>query len=292
MNVSEISIRKPVFAWMLMVAMMLFGFLSFREMGVSQLPDVDIPIVNINVTWEGAAPDVIESDVVDTLESAVMSVEGVETITSSIKRGTANITVEFSLSRNLDAAVNDIQNKLSQAQRVLPKNVDPPIVTKTNPEDQPIMWLSVSDNTLSSKDLMTFLRDNVRDRFLTTNGVADVQLSGYIDPNLRIWVDEKKLNSYELTVSDVIDAITMEHSELPSGKLDNNKIEYSVRTLGEAATVEDFSKLSINTRGGAPNYTPIALGKVVRVEDGLADVTRISRVSGLSAVGIGIKKQR
>jgi hydrophobe/amphiphile efflux-1 (HAE1) family protein len=292
MNISEISIRKPVFAWMLMIAMILFGYLSFREMGVSQLPDVDMPVVNINVTWEGAAPDVLESDVVDTLESAVMSVEGVETITSSIKRGSANITVEFNLNRNLDAAVNDIQNKLSQAQRRLPKNVDPPIVTKTNPEDQPIMWLSVTDTTLSPKDLMTFLRDNVRDRFLTTNGVADIQLSGYVDPNLRVWVNEKNLQSLELTADDVINAITTEHSELPSGQLENKKVEYSVRTLGEAESVEEFAKLSINKRGGTPNYTPIPLGRVARIEDGLADVTRRSRVMGIPAVGIGIKKQR
>lgn len=277
---------------MLMIAMMLFGFLSFREMGVSQLPDVDIPVVNINVTWEGAAPNVLESDVVDVIESAVMSVEGVENLTSSVRRGSANITVEFGLERNLDAAVNDIQNKLSQAQRNLPKDVDPPIVSKTNPEDQPIMWLSVTDDTLSTKELMTYLRDNVRDRFLTTNGVADVQLSGYVDPNLRVWVDEKKLQSFELTVDDIINTIQAEHSELPSGKLENQKIEYSVRTLGEAETVEDFAKLSINRRGGAPNYTPIPLGSVVRVEDGLNEVTRKSRVMGVPAVGIGIKKQR
>lgn len=277
---------------MLMIAMILFGYLSFREMGVSQLPDVDMPVVNIGVTWEGAAPDVLESDVIDVIESAVMSVEGVENITSSIKRGSANITVEFSLNRNLDAAVNDIQNKLSQAQRALPKDVDPPIVSKSNPEDQPIMWLSVTDNTLSTKELMTYLRDNVRDRFLTTNGVADVQLSGYVDPNLRVWIDEKKLQSFELTVDDVMNAITAEHSELPSGKLENQKIEYSVRTLGEAETVEDFSRLSINKRGGSPNYTPIPLARVARIEDGLNDVTRKSRVMGVPAVGIGIKKQR
>lgn len=292
MNISEISIRKPVFAWMLMVAMMLFGFLSFREMGVSQLPDVDLPVVNINVTWEGAAPDVLESDVVDTLENAVMSVEGVETITSSIKRGTANITVEFGLDKNLDVAVNDIQNKLSQAQRRLPDNVDPPIVSKSNPEDQPIMWIGISDDTLSQKELMTFLRDSVRDKFLTTSGVADVQLSGYVEPNLRVWVNEKKLNSYELTVADIIGTISSEHSELPSGQLENQSVEYSVRTIGEASNVSEFSKLAVNMRGGSPNYTPIALGKVARVEDGLADVTRRSRVLGVPSVGIGIKKQR
>ena len=275
-----------------MVAMMLFGYLSFREMGVSQLPDVDLPFVNISVTWEGAAPDIIESDVVDILENAVMSVEGVETITSTMKRGSANITVEFGLNKNLDVAVNDIQNKLSQAQRILPTTVDPPIVSKSNPEDQPIMWLGISDSSMKPKELMTYLRDSVRDKFLTTEGVADVQLSGYVEPNLRVWVNDKNLKKKELTVTDIINAISAEHAEMPSGEIHNKKVEYSVRTLGEADSVDEFSKLSINRRGANPNFIAMSLGQVARIEDGLDEVTRISRVMGISSVGIGIKKQR
>ena len=117
MSLSEISIKKPVFAWMLMVAMILFGYLSFREMGVSQLPDVDFPTVNISVSYSGASPEVLESDVVDLIESTMMTVEGVEGISSSIRRGSANVTVDFSLDRNIDQAVNDVQTKLAQTTR-------------------------------------------------------------------------------------------------------------------------------------------------------------------------------
>lgn len=292
MNISEISIKKPVFAWMLMVAMMLFGFLSYRQMGVSQLPDVDMPMINIGISWTGASPEVIESDVVDIVESAVMSVEGVESISSSVKRGGANITVEFSLNRNIDAAMNDVQNKISQTLRRLPKDMDMPTVSKVNPDDQPIMWLAVSAENMERKELMTFVRDQIKDKFLTAEGVADVLLSGYVDPSLRVWVDEKKLSQLQLTVNDVMSTISNEHSEVPGGKLENSKIEFVVRTVGEAETVDEFSKISINKRGGAPNYNPIPLKSVAQIENGLDDISRISRVNGKPSIGIGIRKQR
>ena len=275
-----------------MIAMMLFGWLAFRQMGVSQLPDVDIPVINISLTWEGASPVVVESDVVDIIESAVMSVEGVETITSSVRRGGANITVEFGLDRNIDNALNDIQSKVSQAQRRLPDDVDPPTVSKSNPDDQPIMWLSVTADNMKPRELMAFVRDNIKDKFLTTNGVADVILSGYAEPNLRVWVSDKKLRDYQLTVTDIVNTIDSEHSEKPSGKLENDKQEFSVRTLGEAQSVEEFSKLSINRRGGSANFIPLPLSSVATVEDGLEDITRVSRVMGKTSIGIGIRKQR
>ncbi len=292
MSLSSTSIKNPVFAWMLMVAMMLFGALAFRGMGVSQLPDVDIPNINITVNWEGAGPNVIEADVVDTLESAVMSVEGVQSISTSVRRGNANITVEFALNRDLDKALSDVQSKVSQAMSRLPDDIDAPIVSKVNPDDQPIMWLAVSSDKMTPRELMTYARDNIKDKFLTTDGVADVILSGYVDPNLRIWVDDKKLKEYQLTVSDIINTVSSEHSEVPSGKLENAKTEFSVRTLGEAESVEEFGNLSINRRGSSPNLVALPLSKVARIEDGLADVQRRARIMGKTSIGIGVRKQR
>ncbi len=292
MSLSTTSINKPVFAWMLMVALMLFGALSFREMGVSKLPDVDLPMVNIGVTWAGANPAIVESDVIDILESAVMSVEGVENISSTVKRGSGNITVEFSLTRNLDAAINDIQNKISGVMRRLPKEMDAPVVSKTNPEDQPIMWLGISSKTVPPKELMTYVRDQLKDKFLSIDGVADVILSGYVDPNLRVWLDDKKLEQYQLTVLDIINTIGAEHIEIPSGQLENSKSEFSVRTLGEAKSIDEFSKLSINRRGGTANFVPIPLSKIARIEDGLDDIRRKSRVMGNPSIGVGVRKQR
>lgn len=292
MNLSEISIKNPVFAWMLMVGMILFGYLSFREMGVSQLPDVDFPTVNISVTYAGASPEVLESDVVDLIESTMMTVEGVESISSSIRRGSANVTIDFTLDRDIDQAVQDVQTKLAQITRRLPKDIDAPTVSKTNPDDQPIMWLAVSSENMDDKTLMRFVRDQVKDHILTTPGVADVFLGGYVDPAVRVWVDEKKLNQYQLTVSDVMSTVSQEHSEIPSGIIENEKSEYAVRTLGEVKAVEEFEKLWINRRGGSPNYTPIALKDIAKVEMGLEDVKRKSRVKGKPSIGIGVRKQK
>jgi hydrophobe/amphiphile efflux-1 (HAE1) family protein len=292
MSLSDLSIRKPVFAWMLMLALMLFGFLQMRNMGVSQLPDVDFPTVNISVTYEGAAPEVMELDVIDPIESAVLSVEGVKTLSSSARMGSANISVEFNLDKNIDVAVSEIEARINQARRFLPETIDPPIITKVNPDDRPIMWLAVSSETMSRKDLMAYVRDQLKDQFQTVSGVADVFLGGYVEPNLRVWASTEKLNLYQLTITDVISAIQSEHKESPSGFIEDPLKEKNVRTLGEATSVEEFNELPIIRRGGSPNFVPLFMRDVVNVEEGLADVRRLSRVQGTTAIGLGIRKQR
>jgi hydrophobe/amphiphile efflux-1 (HAE1) family protein len=292
MSLSDVSIRKPVFAWMLMAALIIFGYLSMRRMGVSQLPDVDFPVVNISVIYEGAAPEVMELDVIDPIESAVLSVEGVKTISSNARLGSANISVEFNLNKNIDVAVSEIESKINQAARFLPDSIEPPSIQKVNPDDRPIMFLAVTAPNMSPKDLMAYTRDKLKDKFQTVSGVADVFLAGYIEPNLRVWASNDKLNKLQLTINDVISAIGAEHREAPSGFIEDAQRERNVRTLGEASSVEEFKKLPIIRRGGAPNYVPIFLERVVEVEEGIADVRRISRSNGQNALGLGIRKQR
>src|SRR5688572_28367385 len=144
MKLTEACIQKPVFAWMLMAATVVFGLVAAQRIGVSQFPDVDFPTISVSVNWEGAAPEVVENDVVEALEEALVQVEGVKSISSTARQGSANITVELDLERNVDLALQDVQTKVSQAQRQLPRDIDPPVISKTNPEDQPIMWLGVS----------------------------------------------------------------------------------------------------------------------------------------------------
>lgn len=276
---------------MLMLGLMLFGLLSFQGMGVGQMPDVDFPVLTIEVTWEGAAPEVMETDVVDIIEDAVMGVQDLKEVSSSTRQGQAMITLEFELSRDIDAALQEVQSKLSEAQRRLPKDIDPAIITKVNPDDQPIMWLGVSGNA-SRRDLMEFVENHVKDRFKTVAGVGDIILGGYIERNMRIWVDPKGLDVFQLTVDDIIKAVREEHIEIPAGRLETDQKESNVRAMGEARTVEDFEKIVINYRDGKPIYRPILLSEVARIEDGLADIRRISRVMGKTAVGLGIRKLR
>ncbi|MBI3778275.1 MAG: efflux RND transporter permease subunit, partial [Gammaproteobacteria bacterium] len=292
MMLPEIAIRRPVFAWMLMAALILFGGISAARMGISQLPDVDFPVVTVSVDYPGAAPEVIETNVVDVIEDAVMTVEGVRSVTSTSRYASATISVEFELSRNIADALQEVQNKVAAAQRLLPSDIDPPVISKTNPEDQPILWMSVTSDRHSLRELMRYVKDTLKDRFSSVTGVGEITLGGYVEPNLRVWVAGQALNRYQLAVTDVLNAIQSEHSELPAGQITTGRKEYDVRTLGEAKTAQEFEKIVINQRGGQPIYSRIALNQVATVEDGLDDIRRISRANGVRAVGIGIRKQR
>ncbi len=216
MTLSDLSIKNPVFAWMLMFALMIFGWIGYGRMGVSQMPDIDFPVVNIAVTWEGAAPEIMEAQVVDIIEDAVTSVQGVKQITSSSKLGSATVTVEFELDRNIDSAVQEVQTKIAQAQMRLPKEMDPAIVTKVNPEDQPIMWLALSGD-VPPKDLMMYAQNQLKDRFQTVPGVGEVFFGGLTSRNLRVWLDADKMRAKQITVEDVLAAIGREHAEIPAG---------------------------------------------------------------------------
>jgi len=292
MTLSDISIKNPVFAWMLMFALMLFGALSFSRMGLSQMPDVDFPMVNISVSMEGASPEIMESDVADVLEDAVMSVEGVKEVRSSCRFGRANVTVELDIERDVDIALQEIQSKVSQAQRSLPKDVDPPVISKQNPEDQPILWLAVTYPEGERRAVMDLLKNRLKDAFQTIPGVAEVFLGGYVDRNLRIWVDGERLADRELTVDDILNTLSREHIEVPAGRLETPNREYNIRFMGEAPAVEAFSEIPIASRGGSPLYRVMRLKEVADIEDGLDDIRRIARTNGQSAAGMGIRKQR
>lgn len=292
MTLSDISIRNPVFAWMLMAIIILFGLISLSRLGISQMPDVDFPVVTVRAEYEGASPEVMEVDVVDVLEDAVMTVEGIKALSSVARNEQATITVEFDLDRDIDLAMQDIQNKISQILPRLPGDMDPPMVTKSNPEDNPIMWVSLSGD-VERRFLMKYARDHVKDRLQTISGVSEVILGGYLEPNLRVWINPKKLQRYELTVQDIISAIGEEHIEIPAGRVDTETKEYSLRYFGEASQVEDFKNILIKRRvSGGPIYTRLRLKDVARVEKGLEDIRRISRTNFKSAIGLGIRKQR
>ncbi|HYN40706.1 MAG TPA: efflux RND transporter permease subunit, partial [Thermoanaerobaculia bacterium] len=287
MNITEVCIRKPVLAWMLMAATIVFGGVALSRIGISQFPDVDFPTINVSVNWEGAAPEVIEHDVVEPLEEAVMQVEGVKSLTSSSRQGTASITVELDISRNVDLALQDVQTKVAQAQNRLPRDIDPPVISKTNPEDNPILWIGLS-GPFPRQVIADYARYRLKERFQTVPGVGEVTMGGYLDRNLRIWVDADKLNEKGMTVTDVIAALQREHVELPAGRLETEGREISVRVMGEALNLTALRKISLRDLNGAPVY----LEDVALVEDGFEDERRIARVNGAPAQGLGIRKQR
>jgi hydrophobe/amphiphile efflux-1 (HAE1) family protein len=292
MSLSEISIKRPVFAWMLMSGLIVFGAISFMRMGISQLPDVDYPVVSVNIRLEGAAPEVIETSVVDIIEDAVMSIQSIRSVTSESEDSEGTVTIEFELNRNIDLAVQDVQTRVSSILQKLPKEITSPRIRKSNPEDQPIIMLTLESENYPLKDLMTYTNDRIKNQFTTVAGVGDIGLWGYRDPNLRIWINEQALNNYALSVNDVTNTIQSEHLEGPAGQLEQGERQFNVRTMGEAKTIDEFGNLIIHQRGGQPNYVPIHLNQVARVEEGMADALSITRAMGTPGVALGILKQR
>ncbi len=292
MTLSDLSIKRPVFAWMLMFGLIVFGAISFTRMGVSDMPDVEFPIIALTARYEGAAPEVIEADVVDPLEDVLISIQGIKNITSKSRVGVAEITLEFDLNRDIDAAFQDVQAKISQAQEMLPPAMEPITAMKIAISEFPIMWISVTSDKMKLNDLMVFVKNDIRDRITTVPGVGNLWMPGYLEPNLRVWVDNKALQQYALSINDVVANIQNEHREPPSGRTEYNKKEYSLRTLGEEKDVAKFSNILLNSRGGGPNFNPVPLSRVARVEEGTVDVLQFARTNGAPAVGLGVVKQR
>jgi hydrophobe/amphiphile efflux-1 (HAE1) family protein len=287
MNLTEACIRKPVFAWMIMGATVVFGGVAVSRIGISQFPDVDSPVISVNLTREGAAPEVMEHDVLEPLEEAVTQVEGVVAITSTAQQGAATIAVELDLSRNVDVALQDVTTRVAQTQRTLPKDLDPPVVSKSNPEDQPILWCGLS-GPFAPQLLSDVARYRVKAALQTVPGVGEVTYGGYTDRNVRIWVDAAKLDARQVTVGDVMAALASEHIELPAGLLQTTGREINVRVMGEALDLSTLRRLVVRDVANQPVY----LEDVALVEDGFEDVRRLSRVNGEPAIGLGIRKQR
>src|SRR5438128_1972027 len=293
-TLADISIRNHVFAWMLMASLIGFGLICFtgfggvvRGLGVSQNPDIDFPIVNVQLTYEGASPEIMETDVVDFVEDAITSIEGVKQISSTSRQGSASVNVEFDLARNIDVALQDVQTRVAQAARRLPREMDPPIITKTNPEDQPILWISMSGNRPPTF-MADYIRNVLKPQFQTIEGVGEINLGGYRERSIRVWFDAPRLEAQGLTVQDVAAAIEREHKEVPAGRIETAEREMNVRAEGEAIDLEAFRNLVVAYRQGSP----IRLKDVAVVEDGLEDRRRLARANGDPAVGFGIKKLR
>lgn len=290
MTLSDLSIRRPVFAWMIMFGLIVFGAISFGRLGVSLMPSVDFPILEINVRWEGAAPELLEAELIDPIEQKVIAVEGLKEVRSTVRQGGGSIELEFELDRDVDAAVQEVQAVLSQIR--YPLGVDTPTLRKSSTDSDPIVWIGVAGD-MPLREMVAFVDGFLIDQFQILPGVGEVSIQGSSERNLRIWVDNEKLRQYELTVLDVQEAVAREHAEVAAGYIENQSQEINVRTMGEGITPEQVANILITRRGGQTIYdSTLRIGDVARVEDGLNDVRRIARINGREAVGMAIRKQR
>src|SRR5271170_741842 len=290
MTLSDISIRRPVFAWMLMSALMFFGVICFFHLGVSQLPEATQPVLTIQATWTGAPPEVMETEIVNPIEQAVISVQGIQDVEANMRQGMASIKLTFYTTKDIDAALQETNSKLRSVK--LPDDVLPPTIDKINTDDNPIMWLAVTSTKRSFKDMLTYVDLNLRDRFRVIPGVGDIILGGWRDRNLRVWVDNNKLLANQLTILDIRNTLRLENNETASGYLENNQDQLNVRTMGEAISPEQMGDLLITQRGGQRIYhSTIHLRDVATVEDSLADTRSMARSDGKITFGVGIQKQ-
>jgi HAE1 family hydrophobic/amphiphilic exporter-1 len=222
-----------------------------------------------------------------------MSVDGIQLVQSTSQQGMAQITLQFTLNQDINVALQQVQTKVSQAQKNLPQTIDPPIITKTNPSDQPILWTAAYSEGGSLRDLSLFVRDHLKDRITTIEGVGDVTMGGFVDPQMRIWLNNNEMKKREITVDDIISAVNNEHQLSPTGYQVSQNSETYVRVQSEFKTAEECNNLYIPARSGRPNYARIRIGDVAHCVEGTDEIRRISRFNGIQpTIGLGIIKQR
>ncbi len=252
MNISELSLRRPVLATVMNVIIVLFGIIGFTFLGVRDYPAIDPPNINVRTSYAGANADIIESQITEPLEKAINGIAGIKNITSSSSQGTSSINVEFNLNVDLEAAANDVRDKVSQATRSLPRDLDaPPVVSKADASAESIISMTVRSDTRNQLEITEYANNVLVERLQTIPGVSSIQIWGEKRYAMRIWFDPLKLSAYNLTPGDVEAALTRENVELPSGKIVGNATELSVRTFGRLTTEEDFNNVIIKNVNGA-----------------------------------------
>lgn len=287
MRLSEVSIHRPVLATIMTLALVLFGVLSFTRLSVRQYPDITAPVVSIQTVYPGASARLVETDVTTVLEEALSGIESVKSFTSASREEMSLITLEFELSRDLDDAANDVRDRVFGSRRWLPPGIEEPQVSKASADAQAIMWLSLHSDRFSELELTDYAERHIKDRLAATPGVAAIWVWGARHYAMRVWLDADRLTSRGLTVQDVEGALRNQNVAIPSGRIESDRLEFSVRTRGELQTAEEFNQVIIASRGGYP----IRLEEIGRAEIGAEDDRKLVRLNGSPTVGIGIVKQ-
>lgn len=286
-SLSSISINRPVLAMVFSLVIVLFGFIGFSYLGVREFPSVDPPVISVSTSYIGANSDVVESQITEPLEDAINGIAGIRTISSSSREGRSNISIEFELGVDLEAAANDVRDKVSGAVRNLPPDVDPPVVSKADADSQAIIYLTVMSGKRNLLELSRIAGIYFKERLQTIPGISTINVWGEQKYSMRLWMDPIKLAGLKLTPSDVYQAVNRENVELPSGRIEGQNTELTVRTMGRLNSVEDFNKLIVKEDGD----------QVVRFQDiGYAQLyaendRTLMRRDGVPGVAIAIVAQ-
>ncbi len=251
MNISQTSLRRPVLAIVLNLMIVLFGIIGFRFLGVRDYPAIDPPNISVSTSYSGANSDIVESQITEPLEKAINGIQGVKNISSSSNQGGSRINVEFELGVDLETAANDVRDKVSQAARNLPQDVDaPPVVSKADADAQPIIGITVQSNTRNLMETTEYVENNIIERLQTIPGVSSISIYGEKRYSMRLWFKPDKLQAYGLTTNDIQNALATQSVELPAGKIAGNTTELAVRTFGKLNTEEQFRDLIVKNING------------------------------------------
>ena len=275
-NISELSIKRPVLSTVMMLILLLFGMIGYKFLGVREFPSVDNPIISVNVSYPGANAEVIMNQITEPLEQNINGIPGIRSLSSTSSQGSCRITVEFELSVDLETAANDVRDKVSRAQRYLPRDCDPPTVSKADADATPIMQIGIRSNKRSLMELSEIAELTVKERLQTISNVSSVDIWGEKRYSMRLWLDPVKMAGYGVTPLDVRDAVVAENVELPSGSIEGNKIDLSIRTLGLMHTAQEFNELIIKRDGN----NIVRFQDVGRAEIAPEDMRSIMRKNG------------
>ena len=287
MNISELSIRRPVLATVLTIIILLFGFIGYSALGVREYPSVDNPIISVSCSYPGANADVIESQITEQLEKNINGIPGIRSLSSVSRQGQSRITVEFELSTDLETAANDVRDKVSRAQRYLPRDCDPPTVSKADADATPILMVTIQSAKRSLLELSEIADLTVKEQLQTISDVSSVEIWGEKRYSMRLWLDPAKMAGYGITPMDIKSALDRENIELPSGSIEGNTTELTIRTMGLMHTTEEFNNLMVRTEAGRI----IRLSDVGRAELGPQDMRSFMKMNGVPMVGVVVIPQ-
>jgi len=288
MNISELSLKRPVLATVMNIMIVLFGVVGFSFLAVREYPALDPPNISVSTSYTGANSDVIESQITEPLEKQINGIPGIKSISSSSSIGSSNITVEFNLGVSLETAANDVRDKVSQAARNLPQDIDaPPVVGKSDANSDFIIFMAIQSKTKSLLELSDYAENVLQERFQTINEVSSVNIRGQKRYSMRIWTSPDKLAAYGIAFNDIQAALNKENVELPAGKIYGNNTELVIRTMGKLTTEKQFSDLIIKEDATGI----VRLSDVAKVELGPEMEEFSWKFNGLPAVGISITPQ-
>lgn len=288
MVLSDISVKRPVFATVISLLLVAFGILAFQQLPLREYPDISPPIVTVRISYPGASADIIESEITEIVEDRISGIEGIRTISSSSREGVANITIEFNLSRDIDAAANDVRERVSRIVDNMPDEADPPEIFKADSDAQAIMWFNLSSSIMNEMELTDFAERFVMDELTVVDGVAQIRVGGGRRFAMRIWLDRRAMAARGITVQDIEGALRSENVELPAGRIESLQREFTVRVERNFRTPSDFAGLVI--KRGEDGHL-VRMSEVATVAIGPESDRNEFRGNGQSQVGIGIVKQ-